>query len=155
MVSSTPPWLISLIVHFSIMIFLGLLVFEANSVVKRDMVEVDISNLKDNEVYAEMKGDQLTDPSAKVAMDGLEPSKDTVKAISTSDLPMVEHPKVGPPMLDSTPGGFMQSGTVPTSGIALEFSGREDGNFKQMLTKIYGGTALTEDAVKAGLAWLA
>ena len=35
LVSSTPPWFISLIVHFSIMILLGLLVLGANAVAQK------------------------------------------------------------------------------------------------------------------------
>jgi hypothetical protein len=45
-------------------------------------------------------------------------------------------------------------GTVQTPAIGLEFSGRDEG-VKKALLKAYGGTALTEDAVKDGLAWLA
>src|SRR4051812_22683792 len=61
LVSFTPPWFISLIVHFSIMIFLGLLVLGANAVSKKDGIEVDLShaNEKDNEIYAETIGKQL------------------------------------------------------------------------------------------------
>jgi len=156
LISSTPPWLISLIIHFSLMILLGLAVFGANTVVQKEMaIEVDLSKQRDNEVYAETLGEQLTDPSAKFSSDGLEPSKDTIAALASStDLPEVEHPLVGPPVLEPTPGGTMPVGTVPTPNIALEFSGREEG-FKKTLIKAYGGTALTEDSVRAGLAWLA
>lgn len=156
LVSSTPPWLISLIVHFSIMIILGLAVLEAHTVATKTdtAIEVDLSNNRDHEVYAETLGEQLKDPSQKFSSDGLEPSKDAISAIARSDLPEVEHPLVGPPVLDPSPGGSMLAGTVATPAIALEFSGREEGRKKSLLL-VYGGTALTEDAVKAGLAWLA
>ncbi len=66
LVFSTPPWFISLIVHFSFMILLGLLVLGANAVSKKDTgIEVNLSdkNNHDNEIYAEKLGEQLTDPS--------------------------------------------------------------------------------------------
>jgi hypothetical protein len=155
LVSLTPPWFISLIVHFSIMIFLGLLVLGANAVNKKNNgIEVDLSNVKDkDEIYAETLGEQLTDPSQKFSSEGLEPSKDPVAALSSADLPQVEHPLVGPPVLEPTPHGNMPVGTIPTPAIALEFSGREEG-MKKTLLKAYGGTALTEESVKLGLSWL-
>ena len=155
LVALTPPWFISLIVHFSIMIFLGLLVMGANAVGKRDAIEVGLSHSsdKDKEIYAETLGEQLTDPSQKFSTDGLEPSKDPVAALSSADLPHVEHPLVGPPVLEPTPHGNMPVGTIPTPAIALELSGREEG-MKKTLLKAYGGTALTEESVKLGLSWL-
>ena len=155
LVSSTPPWFISLIIHFSIMIVLGLLVIGANAVVQREAIEVNLSpaNEKDKEIYAETLGEQLTDPSQKFSSDGLEPSKDPVAALSPGDLPQVDDPLVGPPVLEPTSGGRMPVGTVPTPSIGLELSGREEG-MKKTLLQAYGGTKLTEDSVKLGLSWL-
>jgi hypothetical protein len=155
LVTSTPPWLVSLILHFSFMIILGLAAFEVNAATKEKevMVEVDLSKHSDHEIYAEVKGEQLTDPSVTFSQEGLAPSKEMVAAIPTRDLPEVEHPLMGPPVIAPTPGGTLPVGTVPTSVIALEFSGREEG-MKKTLLKAYGGTALTEESVKAGLAWL-
>src|SRR4029079_6171160 len=156
LVSSTPPWFISLIVHFSIMIFLGLLVLGASAVAKKDGIEVDLShaNEKDNEIYAETLGEQLTDTSQKFSREGLEPSTDPVASLSPADLPQVKDPLIGPPVMEPTPGGHMPVGTIPTTSIALEFSGREEGT-KKVLLQAYGGTKLTEDSVRLGLSWLA
>jgi hypothetical protein len=156
LVSLTPPWFISLIVHFSMMIFLGLLVIGANAVSKKEGIEVDLShaNDKDKEIYAETLGEQLTDPSQKFSREGLEPSKDPVAALSPADLPQVKDPLIGPPVMEPTPGGHMPVGTIPTPSIALELSGREEG-MKKVLLLQYGGTKLTEDSVKLGLSWLA
>jgi hypothetical protein len=155
LVSLTPPWFISLIVHFSMMIFLGLLVMGANAVSKKEGIEVDLShaNDKDKEIYAETLGEQLTDPSQKFSREGLEPSKDPVAALSPADLPQVKDPLIGPPVMEPTPGGHMPVGTIPTPSIALELSGREEG-MKKVLLLQYGGTKLTEDSVKLGLSWL-
>jgi hypothetical protein len=156
LVSTAPPWFISLIVHFSIMILLGLLVLGAHEVaVHRDQpIEVDLNPKKDNEIYAEKLGQQLDDPSATFSQDGLEPAKDAVAALASSDLPEVEHPLIGPPVLEPSANGILPVGTVATPAIGIELSGREEG-VKKALIKAYGGTALTEDAVKEGLAWLA
>src|ERR1700753_1192438 len=91
LVSTAPPWFISLIVHFSIMILLGLLVLGAHQVaMHRDQpIEVDLTPQKDNEIYAEKLGQQLDDPSATFSQEGLEPAKDVVSALASSDLPIV------------------------------------------------------------------
>lgn len=156
LVVSTPPWMISLIVHFSFMILLGLIALEAHHLATKadPVIEVDLSKPKD-EIYADRLGEQLDDPSIPFSSEGLEPSKDAVAALSSSDLPEVESPLIGPPVLDPTGDtGTMPTGTVATPAIGLEFSGREEG-IKKALLKAYGGTALTEDAVKEGLRWLA
>jgi hypothetical protein len=157
LLSSTPPWFVSLIVHFSIMIFLGLIVLGTNVVLDHDKgIEVDLSpqaSEKDKEIYAETLGEQLTDPSQTISSPGLEPSKDPISAIWGPDLPTVKDPLVGPPVLEPTPTGNMKVGTVPAPSIAPELAGREEG-MRQTMLKAYGGTKLTEDSVKLGLSWL-
>ena len=156
LVASTPPWLISLIVHFSFMILLGLVVLERTTCRRtRSRQSRSIFRTpKDNEIYAEKLGEQLDDPSVAFSSEGLEPSKDDVAALASSDLPEVENPLIGPPVLEPTGDeGSLATGTVATPAIGLEFSGREEG-IKKALLKAYGGTALTEDAVKEGLRWL-
>jgi hypothetical protein len=155
LISSTPPWFISLIFHFSLMILLGLTVFGANMVMEKEIaIEVDLSKPDENAIYAETLGEQLTDPTQKISQDGPAPAKDAVAALAPSDLPEVEHPLMGPPVLEPSPNGTLPVGTMPAPVIALEFSGREEG-FKKTLLKAYGGTVLTEESVKLGLAWLA
>ena len=83
-----------------------------------------------------------------------EGAADTTVAVGSSDLPAVEDPLAALPSFDITPQGTIPSASLPTTAIGLAFTGREAGT-KQALLKAYGGTALTEDAVKAGLQWLA
>jgi hypothetical protein len=157
LVSTAPPWFISLIVHFSIMILLGLLVLGAHEVATRNEkpIEVDLAPKQEKEErWAEKLGEQLFDPKQTFSQEGPDLGKDAISALSSSDLPPVQDPLVGPPVLDPTPNGTLPMGTVPTPSIGLELSGREEGQ-KKALLKAYGGTALTEDAVKEGLAWLA
>jgi hypothetical protein len=154
LVTSTPPWLISLIVHFSFMIFLGLLVIGAQTITKHDdSIEVDLSRNRDNERWAEKLGEQLDDPSAILSHDGIEKLEKSAAAIATSELPEVDDPLVGPPVLSVSPEGNFPSGTINTPAIALELSGRQQG-VRDAMVKSYGGTKLTEDAVKEGLRWL-
>ena len=77
-----------------------------------------------------------------------------VASIPIRDLPEVSDPLVGPPVLNMSPEGHFPSGDTATPNIGLEFSGRQEG-IKRSLLRAYGGTALTEDAVKDGLRWLA
>ena len=125
LVASTPPWLISLIVHFSIMIFLGLAVLGAHTVIVHErQIEMDLTQKPEKkEIYAESLGEQLDDPSVKMSSEGLEPSKDAVAAIASSDLPKVANPLIGPPVLAPSPHGTMPVGTINTPAIGLEFSG--------------------------------
>ncbi len=156
LVSTAPPWFISLIVHFSIMILLGLLVLGAHEVATRTEkpIEVDLAPEKEkNEIWAERLGEQLDNPKQLFSSEGLEPAKDAISALASSDLPEVKDPLIGPPVLDPTPNGVLPMGTVNTPAIGLELSGREEGR-KEALLKAYGGTKLTEDAVKDALAWL-
>ena len=156
LVSSTPPWFISLIVHFSIMIFLGLLVLGANAVSKKDGIEVDLShaNEKDNEIYAETLGEQLDRSVAEVFERGI----GAVEGSGGGAFFGRFAAGGGSARRSAGDGAHSRrytcrSGTIPTPSIALELSGREEG-MKKTLLKAYGGTALTEDAVKLGLSWL-
>ncbi|HEX2476261.1 MAG TPA: prenyltransferase/squalene oxidase repeat-containing protein [Lacipirellulaceae bacterium] len=157
LIGATPPWFVSVIVHFSFMILLGLAALKAGDVVQdSSSVEIELSNsepLGDDEIYAETLGEQLDDPTQLVSSDGPERLPDEVVALPTGELPEVDDSLVGPPILDFAPDGVLAAGTESTPAIALEFSGREAG-IKKALLKAYGGTALTEDAVNEGLRWL-
>jgi hypothetical protein len=157
LIATTPPWLISLIVHFGIMIALGLAVFGASHTIKSErLIEVELAAPapEPKEIYAETLGEQLEDPSQKFSHNGPEPFDGGVASIPARDLPVVDDPLIGPPVLNMSPEGTLPAGTVVTPNIGLELSGRQEG-IKNSLLKAYGGTALTEEAVKEGLRWLA
>jgi hypothetical protein len=155
--SSTPPWFVSLIVHFCLMIFLGLAALGVHdAAMNHKPIELELANdttSVEDEIYAERLGEQLDDPSQLISRDGPATSTDFA-ALAPSDLPIVDDPLVGPPMLDVSPEGTIAGGLSPAPNIGLEFSGREFGT-KQSLLKAYGGTTLTEKAVQDGLRWLA
>jgi hypothetical protein len=154
--AETPPWLVSLIVHFSLMILLGLAAFGVHdAATSTNSIEIDLTPpaaVADDEVFAETLGEQLKDPTQAVSSDG--PPGNDIAALAASDLPLVDDPLVGPPVLEISPLGTVIGGTEHAPAIGLEFSGREVGR-KKALLKAYGGTALTESAVHEGLRWLA
>ena len=69
-VASTPPWLISLVIHIGIVMGLGLIVLEAQPRHDRS-IEVDISGLDANDTGDGLPvGEQLTDPTQTVSTQG-------------------------------------------------------------------------------------
>lgn len=148
---SAPPWLVSMVIHFSLMILLGLIVLRATAP-PEPTIEVEIADNEDlrDEIYAETLGEQLDDPSVMASSPGPESE---INSSAISDLPPVDDPIAAPPSLNISPDGTRPIGrdNVP---IGMALTGRELG-MKQALLKAYGGTATTEAAVDAGLKWLA
>jgi len=155
--TATPPWFVSLIVHFSLMILLGLAALGVHdATTKSEPIEIELSNAirePKEEIFADRIGEQLDDPNQLISSDGPANVQDFA-ALSPNDLPLVDDPLRGPPVLDFSPDGTILGGTSPAPAIGLEFSGREMG-MKKALLRAYGGTALTEAAVHNGLRWLA
>ena len=134
------PWLFSLLVHMILLLVLGLwLVPQVSSRVMQLTM-----------TYAETLGDQLDADSLRVAVE----ASDAQEVIITpEDLPPVEAPFFAPPKIDLDPGGLLASSNLIGPDIGLALTGREKGS-KEVLLAAYGGTALTEAAVTAGLNWL-
>ncbi len=135
---NAPPWLISLVVHMSALILLGL-TYAATKVAE--------NNVEVQAVYGEQIGDQLLDNSLGLTTDTPDPTVD--KAVfSPSDLPPVADPLAAPPLVsDFSPlGTFGGSNQAIDAPIGLALSGREKGMKKALLGR-YGGNKLTEDSV--------
>lgn len=153
LISSAPPWLLSMIVHFTFMIVLGLVVLKTHTISQSKMaVEVDISEppIKD-EIWAEQLGKQLEVPTPFASNEGL--TKGIPAFPTRSDMPEVDDPIVGPPALRITPDGLFPTSAEGAPAIGLIFRGRDEGT-KKALVQAYGGTKLTEDAVHDALLWL-
>ncbi len=149
---SAPPWLVSMVIHFSLMILLGLIVLRATAP-PEPTIEVEIANnevLRD-EIYAETLGQQLDDPSVMASSDGPEHE---INSSAMSELPPVDDPLAALPSLNVSPEGTRPIGRDDVPAIGMALTGREPG-MKKALLKAYGGTATTEAAVDAGLKWLA
>jgi hypothetical protein len=140
-VKAAPPWLVSLVVHMVGLIILGLLYFGMPQ--QPMMVEVR---------WAERLGEQLDDSS--VLMSSSEPVE-TLDTEWSKELQMVEDPLAAPPELEIDPliAGTTATSNISAPSIGMALSGREKGA-KTALLAAYGGTKLTEEAVRDGLLWL-
>ncbi len=145
---NAPAWLVSTVFHMLLLILLGLWAY---AVTNRDQkLEVEVT-------YAESLGEQLTDPSM-LESNGLELETEPENIITPPDLAPVDDPLAMPPELaeidlnlPATTATIDDRITGAPIGLALK--GREIGSRAALLKK-YGGTAETERAVEAGLAWL-
>ena len=143
-----PPWLISLVVHMSALIILGLLVAATKVVVDQQSAEVQA-------VYGEQIGDQLLDNNSMgLSTDTPDPTVDKT-IFSPSDLPPVADPLAAPPLVhDFSPfGSFAGGDQAIDAPIGLALSGREKGMRKALLGR-YGGNATTQSSVELALEWL-
>ena len=137
---AAPAWMVSLVVHLTLLLILGLWLFHVDRQ----------RNLNLEMVFAEKLGDQLIDD----ALDMPAGDETAEELIITPKMPeVVVNPLATPPKLEVDVTGSVATSELvsPTIGNALK--GREQG-MKQALLSTYGGTAVTEAAVKLGLEWL-
>jgi hypothetical protein len=155
-VTSTPPWLISLVIHIGIMLGLGLIVLEAQP--RRDPgIEVDLSGRTVEDGDNLPVGEQLTDPTQTISTQGpddVSESTTGAAAVTSATPDASAEALAGLPALDMSNGGMLPMASVEGPAIGLALTGREPG-MKQALLKAFGGTGKTEGAVSAGLKWLA
>ncbi|MFV2069329.1 MAG: prenyltransferase/squalene oxidase repeat-containing protein, partial [Pirellulales bacterium] len=137
-----PPWLVSAVVHMTLLVILGLVVIR-NDALERLLLEARVSD---------ELGDQLDNDTFDFA--NSETHESDQPMLVPNQLPLVEDPLAAPPTFDVVHDANQDTSfmTAPTIGIAL--SGRERG-MKQALLAAYGGTARTEGAVREALKWLA
>lgn len=136
---SAPPWLVSLVVHMVMLLIMGLIVYHSSND-QRQLLEL---------VYAEEFGVQLEDPNLN---SGLLEMTDLSESVLSNDTIEVSDPFAAPPIPD--PLNDANAATMDIQApIGMALTGREKGKKEALLGK-YGGTALTEEAVKLGLEWL-
>lgn len=146
-IKKSPPWLVSAVVHMMLLIILGLIVV---ATAPRRQISLDAS-VENDDVWAEQLGEQteIDSPLGKELTDAVE------EPILTPDnLPEVENPFAAPSKLDPTEDGNTATSDLESKYIGLALNGREEGMKKTLLGR-YGGTRLTEEAVRLGLEWLA
>jgi hypothetical protein len=139
---NAPPWLASAVFHVVLMIILGLIF----------LPKLVNSPIELETVWAETLGNQLEFDSFMAGT-----AKDMVEepVYTLDDLPLVEDPFAAPPDVPIlVPDGTTSTSEIEASQIGLALSGREEGSKRALLDK-YGGTGLTEAAVRSGLEWLA
>jgi hypothetical protein len=145
---NAPAWLVSTVFHMLLLILLGLWAYAAST--RDQQLEVEVT-------YAESLGEQLSDP-AMLESNGLELDTAPENIITPPDLAPVDDPLAMPPALvdiDLNLPATTATATdrITSAPIGLALKGREAGSRAALLKK-YGGTAETEHAVEAGLAWL-
>jgi hypothetical protein len=145
-----PAWLVSTVFHMLLLIVLGLLAVTTNTKPADLLVEAG---------YTDPVGTQLEDASV---LEGdatrLENPHDE-QVITPKDLAPVDDPLAAPLDIGDLkigPGSEPILGPQKIEGapIGLALKGRQIGSKNVLLGK-YGGSAKTEAAVEAGLAWLA
>ena len=138
---SAPAWLISLGVHTSILVVLGLLMLPG---LLDPPLQIEV-------VYAEKLGEQTEDEIFQSPTEEMPVLEDPVLA---EDEIEVEDPLASPPEVE--PIEFQatnQTSDLKAPSIGMALDGREKG-MKKALLAAYGGTATTEGAVVKGLEWL-
>lgn len=140
-VRESPPWLVSAILHMTVLIVLGLLLWRPN-IAPSLLLEAG---------YSEGIGEEIDEP-----LDELLNQQFTLdEAVLTPErLPEVVDPLATPSDSELAPQPVFGVGMVVPGAIGVALSGREPG-MKEALLKAYGGTARTEGAVALGLRWLA
>ncbi len=134
------PWLVSAIVHMSVLIVLGLWFIHTQA---RPNLLLDAG-------YTDDFG-ELNDDTFDTSLDEFQLDQ---QSLSPSQLPVVEDPFSTPDVTQSAPLPVMPLGNIAPTTIGAALTGREPG-MKEALLKAYGGTGKTEGAVALGLRWLA
>lgn len=138
--SAAPPWLISLAVHMSLIVALGLW---AISNVVMNGIDLDLS-------FSPTFGDQLEEDSFALDAESLT----ELPIVTPEDMTVVEDPLASPhTVLDQLPNQLVATASFEAPNIGLALSGREAG-MKEALLLAYGGDKLTEGAVAEALKWL-
>jgi hypothetical protein len=140
---SAPPWLLSAILHMTVMILLGLMFFQPK---KEDDLLLNAGYMEDVDMPSEENID--------FADESVDDFKLEEQVLTAQDLPQVSDPFSTPDATDFAPNPLAATGTVMPTTIGIALTGREAG-MKDALVKAYGGTGKTEGAVAAGLKWLA
>ena len=139
-IKATPPWLVSLLIHMSLLIIMGLWL----------LPKVAPRVLRLDATFAEELGEQLDEDAIRVALDEEEHLE---QVITPDDLPAVDDPFVAPAELQLDPLGLTATSELDAPQIGMALTGREEG-MKQALLAAYGGDTTTEAAVLMGLEWL-
>jgi hypothetical protein len=140
-VRNAPPWLISCVVHLLLVVVLGLWLMKTQQ--KPSGIYLD--------VLSDELGEQLLDASSTLSVGEL---TDEQTATTDDRLAPVEDPFAEPPAMPLDFAGMEPAPNFDQPKISQLLIGREPGTKKLLLGK-YGGNGESEEAVAAGLKWLA
>ncbi len=152
---NAPAWLVSSVFHMTLLIVLGLIAVGT----QLQSIDLGVAVAPQEEP---LEGTQLDDPSVLQGDSPHVEGKGPEEMITPRDLPPVDDPLASPIELGDLKSGVGEVGlnvftgptTIPGAPIGLALKGRRIGSRNVLLGR-YGGTAATERAVEAGLAWLA
>lgn len=141
-IDSAPPWLVSMVVHMLLLLVLAFWYLEPwlpNN--------IDLDAVFSDEVGMQLIEDTLELPS-------LEPIEITDTAVSIDAADIDDPLAAAPDVPVQVPEALRSSSPKEAPSIGLALSGRSKGR-KQVLLNAYGGTEVTESAVRMALEWLA
>lgn len=143
----SPPWVISLVVHLVLLVVCALITWGATMPRKKTVMGEFVEPEPD--IWSEKLGEQNEIDTQLTTADPKEN-----QLLSESPLPPVPDPMSAPPDNPIVEDAKHSSSnkTAPDVGMLLE--GRHRGRAGDLLAA-YGGNRLTEEAVLAGLEWLA
>ncbi|MEE3372112.1 MAG: prenyltransferase/squalene oxidase repeat-containing protein [Planctomycetota bacterium] len=141
-IESAPPWLVSMVVHMLLLLVLAFWYLEPWLPNR-----IDLDAVFSDEVGMQLIEDTLELPS-------LEPIELTDTAVSIDEAEVDDPLAAAPDVPVQVPEALRSSSPKETPSIGLALSGRSKGR-KQVLLNAYGGTEITESAVRMALEWLA
>ena len=156
LIRGAPAWLVSLVVHLSIIVGLALIAGARPLIEKGVEIFGQRAEGEDfdpeNQLFAEKLGDQLAVENP-LSIPGETPVDADHQIVTPQNLPRVDNALAAPSI--ATIGATGAAGAIEAPEIGWALNGRQAGSMKNILLKAYGGTATTEAAVKRGLEWLA
>ena len=141
-IESAPPWLVSMVVHMLLLLVLAFWYLEPWLPNR-----IDLDAVFSDEVGMQLIEDTLELPS-------LEPIELTDTAVSIDEAEVDDPLAAAPDVPVQVPEALRSASPKEAPAIGLALSGRSKGR-KQVLLNAYGGTELTESAVRMALEWLA
>ena len=141
-IESAPPWLVSMVVHMLLLLVLAFWYLEPWLPNR-----IDLDAVFSDEVGMQLIEDTLELPS-------LDPIEITDTAVSIDEAEIDDPLAAAPDVPVQVPEALRSSSPQEAPSIGLALSGRSKGR-KQVLLNAYGGTEVTESAVRMALEWLA
>jgi hypothetical protein len=140
-VKGAPPYLVSGILHMTILIVLGLWVLAKPP---ENSITLEV-------LYSDEEGEQLDEETFEMFSDDQDLTDQQI--VTPTDLVAVEDPLQAPFEVDISPLATTSTSDMQAPQIGMLLKGRTPGMRSSLMRK-YGGNAQTEGAVKNALDWL-
>ncbi|MEX0794349.1 MAG: hypothetical protein WD045_14530, partial [Pirellulaceae bacterium] len=137
-----PPWLVSMLIHFALVILLVLLTWNSNAPEERVITAT----------YAEQLGEQLEQEI--MILDTEEFLPDDLTSAASVDLPVQDDMPLPATLTELSLDGTKTAREAEEENFGAELSARGDARTRRTLVQAYGGNATTEQAVAEALEWL-